>query len=122
MDKIYASALQPIAAIIVGLLAGAIAIMIAGGDILQTYAEMWKGAFGGMYFFTNTLSRATPIILIGLGAAFAFRAGFFNLGAEGQMVFGALAPHWSDCTCRVPAGWCASLRFSQVLSQVDYGR
>ena len=47
-------------------LAGAIAIMIAGGDILQTYAEMWKGAFGGMYFFTNTLSRATPIILIGL--------------------------------------------------------
>ena len=57
MDKIYASAAQPIAAIIVGLLAGAIAIMIAGGDILQTYAEMWKGAFGGMYFFTNTLSR-----------------------------------------------------------------
>jgi len=83
--------LQPLLAIIVGLIVGAIAIAIVGGDILETYKEMWKGAFGSFYFLTNTLSRATPIILIGLGVALAFRAGFFNMGSEGQMVLGALS-------------------------------
>ncbi|REE70493.1 nucleoside ABC transporter membrane protein [Paenibacillus taihuensis] len=81
---------QPVVAILLGLLIGAIAIAIVGGDISQTYAEMWKGAFGSFYFFTNTLSRATPIILVGLGTTLAFRAGFFNLGAEGQMILGGL--------------------------------
>src|SRR5690606_9118763 len=52
---------------------------------------MWKGAFGSFYFLTNTFARATPIILVGLGVALAFRAGFFNLGAEGQMILGAVA-------------------------------
>ncbi|MFD0588215.1 ABC transporter permease [Paenibacillus sp. GCM10027627] len=94
MDKLLRAArslLQPILAIIVGLAVGAVAISIVGGSILETYAEMWKGAFGSFYFVTNTLSRATPIILIGLGVALAFRAGFFNMGSEGQMVLGALS-------------------------------
>ncbi|MBP1992256.1 simple sugar transport system permease protein [Paenibacillus eucommiae] len=82
--------MHPLLAIAVGLLAGSIAILIIGGSIVETYTEMWKGAFGSFYFFTNTLNRATPIILVGLGVAVAFRAGFFNLGSEGQMVFGAL--------------------------------
>ncbi|GKU75609.1 ABC transporter permease [Paenibacillus sp. L3-i20] len=85
------SLLQPLLAIIVGLAVGAVAIVIVGGSITETYAEMWKGAFGNFYFITNTLSRATPIILIGLGVALAFRAGFFNMGSEGQMVLGALS-------------------------------
>src|SRR5690606_39168142 len=52
---------------------------------------MWKGAFGSFYFTMNTFARATPIILVGLGVALAFRAGFFNMGSEGQMVLGALS-------------------------------
>ncbi|WP_138752334.1 ABC transporter permease [Paenibacillus sinopodophylli] len=94
MDKLIQfgrSLLQPLLAVIVALAAGAIAIAIVGGSVTETYAEMWKGAFGSFYFFTNTLSRATPIILIGLGVALAFRAGFFNMGSEGQMVLGALS-------------------------------
>ncbi|WP_338555359.1 ABC transporter permease [Paenibacillus sp. KS-LC4] len=94
MDKlkgILKALLQPLLAIVVGLGAGAIAIAIVGGSVTETYAEMWKGAFGSFYFFTNTLSRATPIMLIGLGVALAFRAGFFNMGSEGQMVLGALS-------------------------------
>lgn len=82
--------LQPLLAIIVGLLVGAVAILIVGGDIFETYAEMWRGAFGNFYYVTNTFARATPIILIGLGVALAFKAGFFNMGSEGQMVLGAL--------------------------------
>jgi len=85
------SLVQPLLAVVIGLIVGAIAIVIVGGDVFETYYEMWKGAFGNFYFLTNTLARATPIILVGLGVALAFRAGFFNMGSEGQMVLGALS-------------------------------
>ncbi|MHA7964033.1 ABC transporter permease [Paenibacillus sp. CAU 1782] len=91
LKNIAKSMLQPLLAIIAGLAVGAIAILVVGGSVSETYAEMWKGAFGNFYFLTNTLARATPIILIGLGVALAFRAGFFNMGSEGQLVLGALA-------------------------------
>lgn len=82
---------QPVAAILLGLVFGAVLIAAVGGSVMETYAEMWKGAFGNLFFTSNTFARATPIILIGLGVSLAFRAGFFNLGAEGQIVLGALA-------------------------------
>ncbi|MFD1885771.1 ABC transporter permease [Paenibacillus wenxiniae] len=83
--------LQPVVAVLIGLLAGAVAIILIGDSVVDTYREMWNGAFGSFYFLTNTLTRATPIILTGLGVALAFRAGFFNMGATGQMVLGGLA-------------------------------
>ncbi|TLS54075.1 ABC transporter permease [Paenibacillus antri] len=83
--------LQPLTAIVLGLLVGAVLIAAIGGSVAETYAEMWKGAFGNSFFAASTLARATPIILIGLGVSLAFRAGVFNLGAEGQMVLGALS-------------------------------
>jgi general nucleoside transport system permease protein len=82
--------IQPLIAICIGLGGGAIAIALIGGSIPDTFAQMWHGAFGNFYFLTNTLTRATPLILVGLGVSIAFRAGFFNLGSEGQMILGAL--------------------------------
>ncbi|MCR8642772.1 ABC transporter permease [Paenibacillus sp. N1-5-1-14] len=83
--------IHPLTALAIGLIIGAIAILLIGGSVLDTYGQMWKGAFGSTYFLTNTLTRAVPIIFIGLGLALAFRAGFFNLGAEGQLVLGGVA-------------------------------
>ncbi|CAN7729881.1 ABC transporter permease [Paenibacillus sp. LjRoot153] len=83
--------IQPLLAIVIGLLGGAIAILLIGGSVVETYTEMWKGAFGNFFYFTNTLTRATPLILVGLGVSIAFRAGFFNMGSEGQMILGALS-------------------------------
>ncbi|MGN7469176.1 ABC transporter permease [Brevibacillus sp. SAFN-007a] len=85
------SLVQPLLAVVIGLLIGALVIASVGESILGTYREMWKGAFGSFYFFTATLARATPIMLIALGLSLAFRAGVFNLGAEGQMVLGAIS-------------------------------
>lgn len=123
------SLLQPLLAIIVGLIAGVIAIAIVGGSIADTYAEMWKGAFGNFYFFTNTLSRATPIILIGLGVSLAFRAGFFNLGSEGQMVLGALSaaltaiylpgPGWFKLVGAIVAGILSGGIWSAIAGWLD---
>ncbi|ANY70283.1 ABC transporter permease [Paenibacillus sp. BIHB 4019] len=132
MDKlkgILGALMQPLLAIIVGLGAGAIAIAIVGGSITETYAEMWKGAFGSFYFFTNTLSRATPIMLIGLGVALAFRAGFFNMGSEGQMVLGALSaavtaiylpgPAWLKLVAALLAGVIAGGLWSAFAGWLD---
>ncbi|HEX7918620.1 MAG TPA: ABC transporter permease [Gemmatimonadales bacterium] len=57
---------------------------------------MGRAAFGSPYaFFSQTLLRATPLILIGLGVAFAFRSGALNIGAEGQFYAGAVAGAWA---------------------------
>ncbi|MCK9909386.1 hypothetical protein MXD81_09610, partial [Microbacteriaceae bacterium K1510] len=89
--QFLSSLLHPVIAVLAGFLAGAIAIGFTGAPVWDAYAAMWKGAFGSFYFFTSTLARATPIILVGLGITLAFRAGFFNMGAEGQMVLGGVA-------------------------------
>ena len=62
---------------------------------------LWAGSFGSWYAFTSgTLVRAVPLILTGLGVAIAFRAGVFNIGAEGQLLAGGVVAtfvglHWS---------------------------
>lgn len=121
--------LQPLIALALGLGVGALAIVIVGGSITETYAEMWKGAFGNFYFITNTLARATPIILIGLGVALAFRAGFFNMGSEGQMVLGALSaavtaiylpgPGWLKLVGALLAGMIAGGIWSALAGWLD---
>src|SRR3954465_15423133 len=59
------------------------------GDALRA---LLSGAFGSWYAFgSGTLVRSTPLILTGLGVAIAFRAGVFNIGAEGQFLVGAAA-------------------------------
>jgi len=52
------------------------------------------GAFGSPFAWSGSLLRATPILLTGLAVAWAFRAGLFNIGAEGQLLWGALAAAW----------------------------
>jgi simple sugar transport system permease protein len=55
---------------------------------------LFKGAFGSVFALTETLTKATPLILTGLAAAVAFRAKFWNIGGEGQLYCGALAVTW----------------------------
>jgi len=63
----------------------------AGAPIGQTYALMFEGGFGSRFAWSETLTRATPLMLTGLSAAVAFRARLWNIGAEGQLYAGALA-------------------------------
>ncbi len=76
--------------VVVVLAAAALAIDAAyGGPAMRA---MWVGSVGSWYAFTSgTLVRAVPLILTGLGVAIAFRAGVFNIGAEGQLLAGAAA-------------------------------
>lgn len=74
-----------------GLLLVAIPVLAAGRSPLEAYGLIVQGAFGSMFAFSETLNRATPLILTGLAAAVAFRARLWNIGAEGQLYIGALA-------------------------------
>lgn len=59
--------------------------------MMDALVAFWDGAFGSGYaFWSATLVRATPLLLVGLAVAIAFRAGVLNIGAEGQLIVGAI--------------------------------
>lgn len=90
LHPVLVSIAAPIVGIILGLLIGAALIMIAGADPIEAYKTMFLGAFGGQRQITETLLKMTPLLLIGLGLAAAFRARVWNIGGEGQYYMGAL--------------------------------
>ncbi|MBI3637353.1 MAG: ABC transporter permease [Candidatus Rokubacteria bacterium] len=80
----------PFASVAIALALGAIFVAISGKDPLAAYGALFRGAFGTPYDITETLISALPLTLTGLSVALAFRTGLFNIGAEGQLLVGAL--------------------------------
>ena len=81
----------PLLAIAFTLGVSSLLVAWAGAPVGKAYALLLEGAFGSTFAWSETLTRATPLILTGLSAAVAFRARLFNIGAEGQLYAGALA-------------------------------
>lgn len=81
----------PLAAVILALLVGAVILLISDVNPFEAYAALFKGALGNEKYLQRTLEKATPLIFSGLAVAFAFKAGLFNIGAQGQLLMGALA-------------------------------
>lgn len=89
-DKLF-DALLPVAATLLALGVGAILLLLLGVNPLVAYSAMLKGAFGTVSGLTQTLAKATPLLLVALGICIAFRAGVINIGGEGQIILGAIA-------------------------------
>lgn len=85
------SALLPVIALISAFVICSVLIVWAGESPLTAYTALIKGAVGSSFAITESLTRSIPLIFTGLAAAVAFRARFWNIGAEGQLYFGALA-------------------------------
>lgn len=85
------AALAPITAVLAALILCAVLVSWAGAPVLKAYFLLFKGAFGSRFALTETITRSIPLIFTGLAAAIAFRAKFYNIGAEGQFYCGALA-------------------------------
>ena len=66
-------------------------ILFSGADPFRAVSVFFYGVFGNLNGFAEVFVRATPLIFLALGIAVAFKTGFFNLGAEGQLYMGALA-------------------------------
>lgn len=80
-----------LAAIVLALFFGGILIALVGGDPIATYVHIANVAFGSLGGITDTLTKATPLILVGLACSLAFRMKLWNIGAEGQFFMGAWA-------------------------------
>jgi ABC-type uncharacterized transport system permease subunit len=81
------------ASLVIAIVVGTVATLaLLGFDVTRAARALVSGAFGSWYAFgSGTLVRSTPLILTGLAVALAFRAGVFNIGAEGQFLAGAAA-------------------------------
>lgn len=91
ISRLRAALAAPAIALALSLFAGALLIAAAGKNPLAVYAELLAGTLGSWYGIGQAISKATPLLFTGLSVAVAFRAGLFNIGAEGQMVMGGLA-------------------------------
>jgi general nucleoside transport system permease protein len=98
----------PVLTAILAFLIGGVAVLMVGKDPISTYEAIWKGT-GLQWIFPwttgedrelaalnlqQTLIITTPLILTGLAVAFAFRAGLFNIGGQGQYIVGSIAAVW----------------------------
>ncbi len=98
----------PVLTTLLAFFVGGLVMLVTGNDPIATYEAIWRGT-GLQWIFpwvtgddrtlaaTNlqqTLIITTPLILTGLAVAFAFRAGLFNIGGNGQYIVGAIAAVW----------------------------
>lgn len=85
----------PLLAVITAIVVGALVIWSVGGDPISAYIGLVEGAFGSVRALSETTVWATPYIFAGLAVAVGFKGGLFNIGAEGQLAFGAVAAAWA---------------------------
>lgn len=107
----------PLFAVAGGLLIGGVIMLLAGYDALGGYAALLDGALGGKNSanLVGTLVRAAPIVGLALAGSIAFKAGFFNIGMEGQMILGAVASTLVAIYSPFPAFITAILAFASAL-------
>ena len=98
-------ALLPVIATLAALAVGALVLLFLRVNPIEAYGALWEGAFGNSNALAETLVKATPLLLVGLGICIAFRAGVINIGGEGQMVVGALLATFIGLNFEGWPGW-----------------
>lgn len=100
-DRSFATALRvivvlgpPAAAVGIALAVSAVMVAVAGGDPLLALGALGDGAFGSLDSLSEVGVNTCPLLLSGLAVAVAFRTGIWNVGAEGQLLGGAMATAW----------------------------
>ncbi|TEB05535.1 D-allose transporter subunit [Pelotomaculum schinkii] len=89
-----AAFLVPVVSVVLALFTGALFFWFSGKNPAVVYSSMFYGAFGSAYGLSETVVKAIPLSLCGLGIALAFRMQLWNIGGEGQFYMGAMAATW----------------------------
>lgn len=89
LRRLLDSTLSPLIAVLLGLAVGAVAVSWAHRSVSGAYTALVQGVTASPYSISIWLDRSTPIALVALGTAVAFRAGLFNIGEPGQLICGA---------------------------------
>jgi simple sugar transport system permease protein len=98
-------ALLPVLATLAALFVGAVMLLILKVNPIVAYAALWDGAFGSTNALAETLVKATPLLLVGLGICISFRGDVINIGGEGQMIIGAVLATWVGLNFSGLPGW-----------------
>lgn len=98
-------ALLPVLATLAALLIGAVMLVVLKVNPIEAYKALWDGAFGSSNAIAETLVKATPLLLVGLGICISFRGDVINIGGEGQMIIGAIFATWVGLTFTGMPGW-----------------
>lgn len=93
----------PIFSVLLGMLVGAIIMLIAGYDPIKGYGALINGMFGSPKSIGEMIRASLPLILAGLAVGFAFKTGLFNIGVEGQLLVGWLAAVYVGYAFDLPA-------------------
>jgi general nucleoside transport system permease protein len=97
-------AFLPVIAVLAAFIIGAIMLLMMGSNPVLAYQAMFAGAFGNQNALAETVVKAVPLLLIGLGICISFRAKVINIGGEGQMIVGALLATAFGLAIELP-GW-----------------
>ncbi len=92
--RVISNALNITVIICIVLFVASVLIMATGKSPVKAFEAFTFGIFGTMNGFAEIFVKATPLIFAGLGIAIAFKSGFFNIGAEGQILLGAIGASW----------------------------
>ncbi|WP_110112772.1 ABC transporter permease [Bacillus sp. CGMCC 1.16541] len=92
----------PVFAAVLGLLVGAIIMLLGGYDPVYGYEALFNGMLGSPKAIGETIRAMTPLILAGIAVAFAFKTGLFNIGVEGQLLVGWLSAVWVGYAFELP--------------------
>jgi ABC-type uncharacterized transport system permease subunit len=98
-------ALLPVFATLAALIVGAIMLLFLKVNPIEAYKALWVGSFGSSNAFAETLVKATPLLLVGIGICISFRGDVINIGGEGQMIIGAIFATWVGLTFTSLPGW-----------------
>jgi ABC-type uncharacterized transport system permease subunit len=94
----FRSFLTNVISLAAGLAMIGLIFLIVGVNPIYAIYKIFSGSFGSLYGFKETVTKAIPLILIGAGLTLAFRAKFWNIGAEGQLLMGAMFATWTGLT------------------------
>lgn len=97
--------LMPVFATLAALAVGAVVLLFLGVNPFEAYGALIEGAFGSPNAMAETLVKATPLLLVGLGICIAFRGNVINIGGEGQMIIGAIFATILGLTFTGLPGW-----------------
>ncbi|MGD0612868.1 MAG: ABC transporter permease [Anaerolineales bacterium] len=103
--SIAMNVLLPVGGVVIALLIGVVMLVFLKADPVAAYAALIDGAVGSTFGLTQTLVKATPLLLVGLGICIAFRASVINIGGEGQIMAGAMMATWFPLTFHTWPGW-----------------
>jgi general nucleoside transport system permease protein len=102
---VWMRTLIPVVAVFVTFLITSILVILAGANPFAAFYNFLIAPLSNQVSALEVLVKSTPLILTGIAVTFAFTAGYFNIGAEGQLYAGAIAATWVGVTfTNLPAG------------------